>query len=57
MDLTIERYLHDEQLRGELERRAHRERAEQMHRYFAQAAGTLLAQNAPARKLRTDACG
>ena len=57
MELTLERYLQDEGLREELERRAHRERAEQMHRYFAQAAGALLARNAPAPELRADACG
>jgi hypothetical protein len=57
MRLTLERYLEDEGLREELERRAHRERAEAMHRYFAQAASALLAHHAPAPKLRTDACG
>jgi hypothetical protein len=57
MELTLERYLQDEGLREELERRAHRERAELMHHYFAQAAGALLARNAPAPKLRADACG
>jgi hypothetical protein len=57
MRLTLERYLEDEGLREELERCAHRERAEAMHRYFAQAASALLAHHAPAPKLRTDACG
>jgi len=57
MELTLERYLEDEGLREELERRAHRERAEQMHRYFAQAAAALVGGDAPAAKLRTDACG
>jgi len=41
MELTFARYLEDEGLREELERRAHRERAEQMHLYFAQAAHAL----------------
>lgn len=57
MELTLERYLQDEDLREAIERRAHRERAEQMHQYFAQAAAALLARNAPAPGLRTDACG
>ena len=43
MEVTLNRYLHDEGLREELERRAHYERAEEMHRYLAQAAHTLLA--------------
>jgi len=54
MELTLERYLKDEGLREELERRAHRERAEQMHCYFAQAAQALRIPHAP--ELRTDAC-
>ena len=41
MELTLERYLEDEGLREELERRAHRERAESMHRFFAQSAQAL----------------
>ena len=41
MELTLECYLQDEGLREELERRAHRMRAEEMHRYFAQAAHAL----------------
>jgi hypothetical protein len=41
MELSYTRYLEDEGLREELERRAHRERAEQMHRFFALAADTL----------------
>ncbi len=57
MELTLERYLQDVGLREELERRAHRERAELMHRYFAQAAAALLARHAPAPELRSDACG
>ena len=51
MELTFARYLADEGLREELERRAHRERAEQMHLYFAQA---LHMPRAP--EPRTDAC-
>jgi hypothetical protein len=41
MELTLNRYLQDEGLREELERRAHQERAEEMHRYLAQAAQAL----------------
>jgi hypothetical protein len=54
MELTLARYLEDEGLREELERRAHRERAEQMHLYFAQAAQTLHMPRVSAP--RTDAC-
>ena len=54
MELTLERYLEDEGLREELERRAHRERAEQMHLYFAQAAQILHMPRVP--EPRTDAC-
>jgi len=54
MELTLARYLEDEGLREELERRAHRERAEQMHLYFAQAAQALHMPRAP--EPRTDAC-
>jgi hypothetical protein len=55
MDLTLERYLQDEGLREELERRAHRERAEQMHHYFARAARAMRIPRVP--EPRTDACG
>jgi hypothetical protein len=41
MELTYARYLRDEGLREELERYAHRERAELMHRYLAQAVHAL----------------
>ena len=41
MDLTYARYLQDEGLREEIERRAHRERAEEMHRFLAESAGAL----------------
>lgn len=41
MELTMHRYLNDESLRAELERRAHRERSERVHRYFAQLGGVL----------------
>lgn len=47
MELTYTRFLEDEGLREELERRAHRERAEEMHRFFAVSAHGL--QRAPAR--------
>ena len=55
MELTVERYLQDEGLREELERRAHRERAETIHRWFEQSARALNPRRAP--ELRTDACG
>jgi hypothetical protein len=55
MDLTYARYLQDEGLREELERRAHRERAEQMYRYFAHAAEAL--RLAPAPAPRAEGCG
>jgi hypothetical protein len=54
MELTFARYLADEGLREELERRAHRERAEQMHQYFAQAARNLHIPRAA--EPRTEAC-
>lgn len=54
MELTLERYLQDEGLREELERRAHLERAEEMHRYFAQAARALHLPHT--REPRTSAC-
>lgn len=54
MELTYVRYLQDEGLRDELERRAHRERAEQMHLYFAHAAQALQSPRTP--EPRTDAC-
>jgi len=54
MELTLERYLEDEGLREELERRAHRERAEQMHLYFARAAQALRVPQVP--QPRTGAC-
>jgi hypothetical protein len=55
MELTLERYLQDEGLREELERRAHHERAESMHRFFAQSAQALDLPRQPA--LRTGTCG
>jgi len=42
MELSYTRYLEDEGLREELERRAHRERSEHMHRFFAESALALL---------------
>jgi hypothetical protein len=42
MELTYARYLQDEGLREELVRRAHRERAEHMYRFFADSADALL---------------
>ena len=55
MELTLERYLEEEGLREELERRAHRERAESMHHFFAQSAQALSLPRNP--ELRTGACG
>jgi len=43
MELTYARYLQDEGLREELIRRAHRERADEMYRYFAQVVQALSA--------------
>ena len=54
MALTLERYWKDEGLREELERRAHRERAEQVHRYFALAAQAMRMPRAP--ESRTGTC-
>jgi hypothetical protein len=54
MELSLDRYLQDEGLREELERRAHRERAEQMHRYFERAAQALRIPHLP--EPRTGAC-
>ena len=54
MELTFARYLADEGLREELERRAHRERAELMHHYFARAALAMRIPHVP--EPRTDAC-
>ena len=55
MELTLERYLEDEGLREELERRAHRERAQAMHRYFAEAAQAIRMPRVA--EPRTGACG
>lgn len=55
MELTLERYLRDENLREELERRAHRERAEWMHRFFTRSAQAFNLQHRP--ELRSSACG
>ena len=55
MELTLERYLQDEGLREELERRAHRERADSMQRFFAQSAQALSLPRSPER--RADSCG
>jgi len=53
MELTLQRYLEDEGLREELERRAHRERAEQVHRYFALAAQAMRMPRAPESRTGT----
>ncbi len=57
MNLTYQDYLKDENLREALVRRAHLERAEAMHRFFAQSAAALRAGLRPAPQVRTDACG
>jgi hypothetical protein len=57
MELTYARYLEDEGLREELVRRAHRARAEEMHRFFTQSAEALLGQRTAAPRLQRDACG
>jgi len=57
MDLTYTRYLEDEGLREELERRAHLERAEHMHRFFAHSAEALLGRRADVPRLQSTACG
>ena len=54
MELTLERYLEDEGLREELERRARDARAEQMHRYFARAAQAMRIPRLP--ESRTGTC-
>jgi len=56
MELTYARYLQDEGLREEIERRAHHERAEEMHRFLAQSAEALLGRHGAARRLQADAC-
>ena len=55
MELTFARYLEDEGLREELERRARDARAEQMHLYFARAAQAMRIPRVP--EPRADACG
>ena len=57
MELTLNRYLQDEGLREELERRAHHERAEEMHRFFAQSTEALLGRHASTPLRRPQACG
>jgi hypothetical protein len=57
VNLTYQDYLKDENLREALVRRAHLERAEAMHRFFAQSAAALRAGLRPAPQVRTDACG
>jgi hypothetical protein len=55
MELTYARYLQDEGLREEIARRAHQERAEEMHRFLAQSAEALLGRHGAARRLQADA--
>ncbi|HEX7249051.1 MAG TPA: hypothetical protein VF262_01565 [Burkholderiales bacterium] len=57
MELNYARYLQDEGLREELERRAHQARAEEMHRFFAQSTEALLGRRARAPQLQPHACG
>ena len=57
MEVTLARYLQDEGLREELERRAHQERAEEMHRFFAQSTEALLGPHTSAPRRQARACG
>jgi hypothetical protein len=57
MELSLNRYLQDEELREELERRAHHERAEQMHRFFAQSTQALLGRRTGTPQPQPRACG
>jgi hypothetical protein len=57
MELTLNRYLQDEGLREELERRAHHERAEEMHRFFAQSTEALLGRRTSTPRRQPHACG
>jgi hypothetical protein len=57
MELTLNRYLQDEGLREELERRAHQERAEEMHRFFAQSTEALLGLSTSTPQRQPQACG
>jgi hypothetical protein len=57
MELSLNRYLQDEELREELERRAHHERAEQMHRFFAQSTQALLGRRTGKPQPQPHACG
>ena len=57
MELTLNRYLQDEGLREELERRAHQERAEEMYRFFAQSTEALLGLRASTPQRQPQACG
>ena len=58
-NLTLERFLQDEGLREDLQRAAHRERAEHLHRLLTQPIKMLLARiDRPSRRgLRTSHCG
>ena len=57
MELTLNRYLQDEGLREEPERRAHHERAEEMHRFFAQSTEALLGRRSSTPLRQPQACG
>ena len=58
-NLTLERFLQDEGLREDLQRAAHRERAEHLHRLLAHSFRMLLGRtDRPSRGgLRTSPCG
>ncbi len=58
-NLTLEQFLQDEGLREDLQRAAHRERAEQLHRLLTQPIKLLLARiDRPSRReLQTSHCG
>ena len=58
-NVTLEQFLQDEGLREDLQRAAHRERAEQLHRLVTQPMKALLACiGRPSRRgLQTSHCG
>ena len=57
MDLQYAGLLRDEELRAQLERNAHRERAIAVQAFLARSAQALLGRRKAAPQLRIDACG
>ncbi len=55
-DLTLERYLNDAQLRGEIRALAERERARVLKRFLEQAAQALLGDSAKAALISLRSC-